>query len=685
MSDTPKRTLVTSALPYANGDVHLGHLAGAYLPADIYVRYLRSRNKDVLYICGSDEHGVSILISANKEGISPQEIIDRYHSANLKAFERVGISFDNYSRTSRPVHHATAQEFFLEFHKKGVLESKEEEQLYDEKAKMFLPDRFVVGTCPHCGNERAYGDQCENCSKYYNQTELINPKSLLSDAVPVIKKGIQWYFPLGKYQKQLEEYVASHEKDWKDNVSGQVKSWLKAGLTERPITRDMDWGIKVPLDDIEGKVLYVWFEAVLGYISSTREWAEALGSPERWKDYWCSEDTRYIAFIGKDNIVFHCLMFPAMLMEKGDYVVPDNVPANEFLNLEGKKFSKSMNWSIELNEFLDRFTADSLRYALSLNLPESKDSDFIWKDFQARNNNELADIFGNFVNRTFHFVHKNFDGKVPPAGELNASDEEFLAELQKIRDSIASSFERFRFRDGVSATMNLARAGNKYFNDQEPWKSLKSDTARCATSLNICLQSIYAMSILFEPVLPHSVQTLRSMLQLGDAVPLSWDDALSYKLPDGHTLGTAEILFKKIEDEQIEEEVQRLGHALADDSEKDDIEYEDIKEQISFDEAMKLDLRTATILEAEKIQKSNKLVKLIVDIGSEKRQIVAGIAKQYSPEELIGKSIVIVANLKTAKLMGVESQGMLLAASLGDAGPILVTPSAEIGNGAQVK
>ncbi len=684
MSDTRKRTLVTSALPYANGDVHLGHLAGAYLPADMYVRYLRAKQEDVLFICGSDEHGVSILISATKEGVSPNEIIDRYHTANKRAFERVGMSFDNYSRTSLPVHHKTAQDFFLEFHEKGVLESKEEEQLYDEKAEMFLPDRFVTGTCPHCGFERAYGDQCENCSKYYKQTELINPRSLLSDSTPVIRKGIQWYFPLGKYQERLEQYVEQHRQDWKDNVYGQVQSWLKAGLSDRPITRDMNWGVQVPLADSNGKVIYVWFEAVLGYVSSTKEWAERQGDPDKWKEYWCSKDTRYLAFIGKDNIVFHCLMFPAMLMEKGDYVIPDNVPANEFLNLEGKKFSKSMNWSIELNEFLDRFPADSLRYALALNLPESKDSDFYWKDFQARNNNELADILGNFVNRTFHFVKKNFDGAVPQSGTRTAEDDAFFDELRQTRDAIAGYYDRFRFRDAVNATMNLARIGNKYFNDQEPWKTIKSDRGRCAATLNNCLQAIYAMSVLFEPVIPESMQKLRTMLNVDDSMQIGWTTALESSLPDGHILGESEILFKKIEDEQIEAEIQRLGPTAVPQP-APVIEYPALKEQIAIDDVTKLDLRTATVLEAERVPKSNKLIKLKVDLGFETRQIVAGIGHKYTPGDLVGKSIVVVANLAPAKLMGVESQGMLLAASLGEEGPVVITPSAQIADGSVVK
>ncbi|MCZ7555913.1 MAG: methionine--tRNA ligase [Bacteroidia bacterium] len=676
-----KRLLVTSALPYANGSIHFGHLAGAYLPADMYVRYHRLKGTDVLYICGSDEHGVSILISAKKEGVSPQEIIDRYHELNARAFSRCGISFDNYSRTSLPVHHETAREWFSDLKEKGLIRQSSEMQLFDPDAGMFLPDRFVTGTCPHCGYDRAYGDQCENCSKYYDQTELLHPRSLLSDATPVVRESTHWNFPLGAFQTRLEQYVESHAGDWKDNVLQQVRSWLKAGLGDRPITRDLTWGVSVPGEEEQGKVIYVWFDAVLGYISSTKEWAVRMGQPDAWKQYWQDEETRYVAFIGKDNIVFHCLMFPAMIMAKGGHVLPDNVPANEFLNLEGKKFSKSMNWSIELNEFLDTWPADPLRYTLAMNMPESRDSDFYWKDFQARNNNELADILGNFVNRTLHFADKYFENRVPEPGALSEADRAFLSEIDRTADSVAEAFEKFRFRDGVTAMMNLARAANKYFNDQEPWKTIKSDRSVCATTLNCCLQVMYALRVYIEPVLPFTAAAMHRIMLLEDVVPVQWDAPRTQRLPAGHQLGEKSILFEKIDDAAIDAETAKLGVM----SGESDVQYPPLKEQISIDDVMKLDLRTGRIVGAEAVPKSSKLVKLTVDIGSETRQIVAGIAMRYAPEDLKGKAIVIVANLKPAKLFGIESQGMLLAASNDSEGPILVTPETDIANGAIVK
>ena len=675
------RILVTSALPYANGAIHFGHLAGAYLPADMYVRYQRLRGQDVLFICGSDEHGVSILISSQKEGVEPRQIIDRYHERNRRAFDRVGMSFDNYSRTSAPVHHQTAQEWFLDFKRKGILKESTEKQLFDPVAGMFLPDRFVIGTCPHCGYDRAYGDQCENCSKYYEQTELLNPKSLLSDAAPVVRDARHWHFPLGAFQEKLGKYVESHAGDWKENVLQQVRSWLKAGLSDRPISRDLTWGVQVPEED-EGKVLYVWFEAVLGYISATKEWAEAKGDADLWERYWKAEDTRYIAFIGKDNIVFHCLMFPAMLMAKGDFVLPDNVPANEFLNLEGKKFSKSQNWSIELNEFLDTYPADPLRYTLAMNMPESRDSDFFWKDFQARNNNELADILGNFVNRTAHFVQKHFDNAIPDPGQMGKEDEAFLTQFSTAAAEIADCYERFRFRDAVVATMNLARASNKYFNDREPWKTVKTDKQTCAATLYCSLQAVYALSVFIEPVLPFTAEKLRAYCNISDADLLRWDAPGERLLEAGHELGAKALLFDKIDDETIEAESAKLGGKQDED---EAVSYPPLKEQITIDDFMKIDLRTGTIIEAESVPKSKKLIRLVVDIGSERRQIVAGIAAQYQPDDLLGKQIVIVANLKPAKLFGIESQGMLLAASLEEQGPVILTPISEMPDGALVK
>jgi len=678
-----KRILVTSALPYANGAIHFGHLAGAYLPADIYVRYHRLKHSDVLYICGSDEHGVSILLSAKKEGVLPNEIIDRYHALNKEAFTSIGISFDHYSRTSQPIHHETAQEWFLDFHQKGILRNRTEKQLFDNSVGMFLPDRFVIGTCPHCGYDRAYGDQCENCSKYYNQTELINPKSLVSANIPTIKDAVHWYFPLGEFQKRLETYVESHVTDWKDTVLQQVRSWLKTGLSDRPISRDLEWGVKVPLADARGKVLYVWFEAVLGYISATKEWAAKQGTPDRWKDYWCKEDTRYIAFIGKDNIVFHCLMFPAMLMAKEGYILPDNVPANEFLNLEGQKFSKSRAWSIEIKDFLEVFPPDPLRYTLTMNMPESRDSDFYWKDFQMRTNNELADILGNFVNRTLHFIRKNFNGKIPVIDKLTFADEEFISEFKSTGDEIGDCFERFRFRDGLVSAMNLARRSNKYFNDEEPWKTVKSDPVRCGTSLALSLRAIYALGIFLEPVLPFTSEKIRALLHLTPRMPWDWNSAFTFVLPAGHKVGEAKILFHKIEDEIIEKEIAKLGalstkHAVS-------RNYVILKETISIDDFEKMDLRVGHILSAERIPKSEKLLKLKVDIGFDERQVVAGIGKAYSPNELVGATVVLVANLQPVKLFGVESQGMILAATNKDGFPFLVRPPTEIHPGTVVK
>ena len=653
-----EKVLVTSALPYANGPIHLGHLSGAYLPADIYVRYKRLNGDDVLYICGSDEHGVPITITADKEKVSPQVIIDRYHESNKKAFKRFGMSFDNYSRTSLPIHHETAKEFFLEFYNRGLFIEKKSNQFYDEKAKMFLPDRYVEGTCPRCGNEQARSDECENCGSLYDPSELINPKSKVTGETPVLKETTHYYFPLGKYQPALENYVnAMNEKyGWKENVLQYCRGWFKEGLKDRAITRDLDWGVKVPVDSAAGKVIYVWFEAVLGYISSTKEFSQLKKQPDLWKKYWQDIKTKYIAFIGKDNVVFHTIIFPAILMAWNEgknekYCLPQNVPANEFLNFEGKKFSKSRGWGIDVDEFLNIFPPDPLRYTLAANLPENKDTDFYWKEFQLRNNSELADILGNFINRTFTFIHKHFDGKVPAKGKPEKIDNNMLIEISEYPGRIAELFERYKIKDGVNEMMNLARDGNKYFNDSEPWVTIKSNKEKCGTTLNICLQAIYTLAELFYPVLPFSSEKLFKML---NAKPVDWRESGKSLLKEGHQINNAEILFPKIEDEVIEEQISKLGHTETRADKKPD-------ELISYDDFMKTKLKVAEVLSAEKITKSKKLMKIKVMLDDGERQLVAGIAEHYNPEDLIGKKVVVVANLQPAKLMGEESRGMILA------------------------
>lgn len=653
-----EKVLVTSALPYANGPIHLGHLSGAYLPADIYVRYKRLNGDDVLYICGSDEHGVPITITADKEKVSPQVIIDRYHESNKKAFKRFGMSFDNYSRTSLPIHHETAKEFFLEFYNRGLFIEKKSNQFYDEKAKMFLPDRYVEGTCPRCGNEQARSDECENCGSLYDPSELINPKSKVTGETPVLKETTHYYFPLGKYQPALEKYVnkMNEKYGWKENVLQYCRGWFKEGLKDRAITRDLDWGVKVPVDSAAGKVIYVWFEAVLGYISSTKEYSHKKKQQDLWKEYWQDVNTKYIAFIGKDNIVFHTIIFPAILMawnagKKEKYCLPQNVPANEFLNFEGKKFSKSRGWGIDVDEFLNIFPPDPLRYTLAANLPENKDTDFYWKEFQLRNNSELADILGNFINRTFTFVHKHFDGKVPAKGKPEKIDIDMLNEISEYPGRIAELFERYKIKDGVNEMMNLARDGNKYFNDSEPWVTIKSNKEKCGTTLNICLQAIYTLAELFYPVLPFSSEKLFKML---NAKPVDWRESGKSLLKEGHQINNAEILFPKIEDEVIEEQISKLGHTETRADKKPD-------ELISYDDFMKTKLKVAEVLSAEKITKSKKLMKIKVMLDDGERQLVAGIAEHYNPEDLIGKKVVVVANLQPAKLMGEESCGMILA------------------------
>ncbi|MCL5031338.1 MAG: methionine--tRNA ligase [Bacteroidetes bacterium] len=677
-----EKILVTAALPYANGPIHLGHLSGAYLPADIYVRYKRLKGTDIVFICGSDEHGVPITISADKEGVKPKEIIDRYHKINKDAFTQFGVSFDNYSRTSLPIHHETGKEFFLEFYNRGILVEKKSQQFYDEKAKMFLPDRYVEGTCPVCGYEEARSDECENCGSLYQPTELKNPKSKITGDMPVLKETSHWFFPLGKYQKRLEEYVneMNERYGWKDNVLQYCRGWFKDGLGDRAITRDLDWGIKVPIDSAEGKVLYVWFEAVLGYISSTKEWSKQKGDENLWRKYWHDSETKYIAFIGKDNIVFHCIVFPAFLMawndgEKEKYCLPQNVPANEFLNFEGKKFSKSRNWGIDVIDFLKIFPADPLRYTLAANLPETRDTDFYWKEFQLRNNSELADILGNFINRTLTFVHKHFDGKVPAKGNLEKIDSEMLNLISEYPSKVSGLFEAYKIRDGVLEIMNLARAGNKYFNDSEPWKTIKSDKEKCATTLYVCMQAIYTLAELMNPVIPFSSEKVFKML---NAEKTSWDECGKENLKVGHQLNKPEIIFPKIEDEVIEKQMESLGKT------EEKIEAKQ-NELVSYDEFMKIQLKVAEVIEAEKLEKSEKLLKLKVKIDNEERQVIAGIAKSYKPEDLINKKVVVVANLKPAKLMGLESQGMILAVEDELGGLKVLTVENSVKRGTRVK
>ena len=682
----PEKILVTSALPYANGPIHLGHLAGAYLPADIFVRYHRLKGSDIIYICGSDEHGVPIMLKARDENVSPQQIVDRYHVMNKNSFEAFGISFDYYGRTSSPVHHDISRDFFRTLAEKDEFVLKTEEQLYDPKAKIFLADRFVKGTCPICSNPDAYGDQCEKCGSSLSPKELINPRSAITDAQPVVKETTHWYLPLAKYQKQLEKWISSHP-EWKSNVLGQVQSWFKAGLNDRAVTRDLPWGVSIPEDiakkynvDAASKVLYVWFDAPIGYISATREWSQIKGDEDLWKTYWQNKDTRLVHFIGKDNIVFHCIIFPAMLMVHGDYVLPQNVPANEFLNLEGNKLSTSRNYAVWLDDYLQKFEADSLRYALASNLPETKDADFSWKEFQARHNNELADILGNFVNRTLTFAHKYFDGVVPTAGALDTLDKEFISKIKAAPGALGNLIDKYQNRFYIRDLMELTRFANKYFNDKEPWQTRKSDAEVCATTINLCLQMVRSLSILAEPVIPNTVRKLWKMLDINEQ--LNWYEAGELKLKSGHTINQPEILFTKIEDDVIQAEIDRLqeiqinlqaGQKPAVESEK----------KIDFESFKTIDLRVAKVIEAETVKKSDKLLKLQIEIGSEKRQIIAGVAQHYKPEELIGKKIIVVANLEPATIRGNQSEGMLLAAS-SDRQLTLLTVMEDIPSGAKI-
>ncbi len=721
-----KRTLVTCALPYANGPIHIGHLAGVYVPADIYVRYLRMRGREVLYVCGSDEHGVPITIKARQQGCTPQDIVDRYHGIIKDSFEGLGIHFDIYGRTSSEVHAKNASGFFRKLYDEGKFVTRESEQYYDPEAKTFLADRYIVGTCPKCGNEGAYGDQCEKCGSTLSPEELINPHSKLSGATPIKKKTTHWYLPLQDYEAWLREWILEGHQEWRSNVYGQVKSWLDGGLQPRAVTRDLDWGVPVPVEGAEGKVLYVWFDAPIGYISNTRELF-----PQSWEQWWKSPDTKLVHFIGKDNIVFHCIVFPSMLKAYGDYVLPENVPANEFLNLEGDKISTSRNWAVWAHEYLEQFPGkeDVMRYVLTANAPETKDNDFSWKDFQTRNNSELVAIFGNFVNRAVVLTHKYFAGRVPECGELQDVDREALAAIPELKASLERNLDTYHFREALKDAMGIARVGNKYISDTEPWKVAKTDMARCATILNVSLQICADLAVAFEPFTPFAAERLRSMLRVGlDAgcdhrvgeqetantyregegaalhtvhagasmletgLMLSWASLGTSALPAGHEIGAAELLFSKIEDEAIQVQLDRLAAIKA---EREAAEaaaaaaeaakrIEPQKAECSFEDFEKMDIRTATVLEAERVPKTDKLLKLTIDTGIDTRTIVSGIAEFYSPEEMLGKQICILANLAPRKIRGIESKGMILMARQGDGKMRFITPQEVLNNGAQI-
>ena len=719
-----KRTLVTSALPYANGPVHIGHLAGVYVPADIYVRYLRMRGEDVLYVCGSDEHGVPITIKARQQGCSPQDIVDKYHKIIKDSFSGLGINFDIYGRTSSEVHEKNASDFFRKLYDEGKFITRESEQYYDPEAKTFLADRYIVGTCPKCGAEGAYGDQCEKCGSTLSPEELINPKSKLSGAEPVKKKTSHWYLPLDQYEKWLSEWILEDHKEWRSNVYGQCKSWIDGGLQPRAVSRDLDWGVPVPVEGAEGKVLYVWFDAPIGYISNTRELL-----PESWDKWWKSADTKRVHFIGKDNIVFHCIVFPSMLKAYGDgYILPDNVPANEFLNLEGDKISTSRNWAVWAHEFLNEFPGkqDVMRYVLTANAPETKDNDFSWKDFQVRNNSELVAIFGNFVNRAVVLTHKYFGGKVPACGNLLDIDREALAEIPALRASLERNIEGYHFREALKDAMSIARVGNKYISDTEPWKVAKTDLDRIGTILNVCLQICADLAIAFEPFTPFAAEKLRNMLGVGinagfdhrkgeqetvntyrpgegsalhtvssaDGLPscgvcLDWSHlGETDLLPAGHQLNQPELLFAKIEDEAINAQLARLDAIRAEREAAAKAEAAKVvapqKDECTFEDFEKMDIRTATVLEAERVPKTDKLLKLTIDTGIDKRTIVSGIAEFYSPEDMVGKQICILANLAPRKIRGIESKGMILMARQGDGKMRFITPAEALLNGAEI-
>lgn len=672
-----KRTLVTTALPYANGPVHIGHLAGVYVPADIYVRYMRMKGEDVLLIGGSDEHGVPITIKAKKEGVTPQDVVDKYHTIIKDSFEKFGISFDVYSRTSSKIHHETASNFFKTLNEKGEFIEKTSEQFYDAEANQFLADRYITGTCPHCKNEKAYGDQCESCGTSLNATDLIDAKSAITGNKPELKATKHWYLPLDKYEPYLKKWILEEHKEWKPNVYGQCKSWLDNGLHPRAVTRDLNWGVPVPVKDADGKVLYVWFDAPIGYISATKEL-----TPD-WEKYWKAEDSRMIHFIGKDNIVFHCIIFPAMLKAEGSYILPENVPSNEFLNLEGDKISTSRNWAVWLHEYLEEFPdkQDVLRYVLTANAPETKDNDFTWKDFQARNNNELVAVFGNFVNRALVLTHKYFGGLVPEAKEQTDFDKETLAQIPILKAEVEKNLETFHFREALKVAMNLARLGNKYLADTEPWKVIKTDEERVKTILNVSLQISANLSTLMEPFLPFTAEKLRSFLNIDR---IEWENINEQVIAVGHQINKPELLFEKIEDATIQAQVDKL-EATKVANELENKVATPVKENINFDDFMKMDIRIGTITEAEKVAKTKKLLKITVDTGVDVRTVVSGIAEHYKPEEIIGKQVSILMNLEPRKLKGIESEGMILMAEDADGKLAFVSPEKAVAAGSEVR
>ena len=677
-----KRKMITAALPYANGPVHIGHLAGVYIPADVYARFQRNTGQEVAFICGSDEHGIPITIRAKKEGITPQDVVDKYHEIIKKSFADLGIQFDEYSRTTSKKHYEVSQEFFLNLYNKGKFEEEISEQFFDEQAGEFLADRYIVGTCPKCSNENAYGDQCEKCGSTLSPTELINPKSMLSGNTPVLKETKNWYLPLNEYENFLNEWIIKgHQDDWKPNVYGQVKSWLNDGLKPRAMTRDLNWGVPVPLPNAEGKVLYVWFDAPIGYISFTQEWAEKNG--KNWKDFWQNEETDLIHFIGKDNIVFHCIIFPSMMKAHGDYIMPKNVPAFEFLNLENDKISTSRNWAVWAHEYVEDFPdqQDALRYALLSSAPETKDNNFTWKDFQTKNNSELVGIFGNFINRVTVLTQKYYNGIVPQPNEFEQVDKDLYHEMQQIPEKIGKNLDEFRFRDALTEMMNLARLGNKYLADEEPWKVIKDNPERVKTQMFCALQVAGALAYLCEPFLPFTSQKMKSGLNLGNK---NWYEVLNTPpIPTGHQINEMPLLFSKIEDDVIEAQIKKLENTKIN-NQKTNPNANPMKEQISFDDFTKIDLRTATILEAEKVEKADKLLKLKVDTGVDVRTVVSGIAESFSPEEIIGKQVMILLNLAPRKIRGIESQGMLLLTTKPDGKLSFVTPDEKVENGIEI-